>query len=178
LNSEWQPTGEEDLVSPFREFWNDDLETVKAAQLFDLQTYLPNDILTKVDRASMYFGIEARVPMLSRSMIQLALRMPTSLHNRAGRRKHILKEAIRPRVPESLLSNRKKGFGLPLESALGERLRQFAAGFDSSAVVRDGLIARGALPRISANLDQLWALFALEVWWNRWIGSPAAVAAS
>ena len=139
---------------------------MKAAQVFDLQTYLPNDILTKVDRASMHFGVEARVPLLSHRMVEFALSISTHLHGDGGRRKHVLKSAIQGRVPDALLSNRKRGFSLPLESVVGERLRTWMAGIEQSSLVMDGVVSRGAARQIGTNLDQAWALYALELWWS------------
>jgi asparagine synthase (glutamine-hydrolysing) len=168
LHPEWSARDEEELNWPFREFWNENLETVKAAQVFDLQTYLPNDILTKVDRASMHFGVEARVPLLSHKMVEFALSISTHLHRRGGRRKHVLKSAIQGRVPDALLSNRKRGFSLPLESVVGQRLRAWLAGMDKSVLVTDGVISRDAALQIGKSLDQAWALYALDLWWSKW----------
>jgi asparagine synthase (glutamine-hydrolysing) len=177
LRPEWSAGAEEELVWPFREFWNEDLETVKAAQVFDLQTYLPNDILTKVDRASMHFGVEARVPLLAHRMVEFALSISTHLHRSGGRRKHVLKASIQGRVPDALLSNRKRGFSLPLESVVGQRLRAWMAGIEKSSLVTDGVISRDAARWIGTNLDQAWALYALELWWSRWMrGSGTAEA--
>ncbi len=177
LAPEWRPRDEDELTWQFRESWNDDLDTVKAAQLYDLQTYLPNDILTKVDRSSMYFGVEARVPLLSRQMVELSLGTSTRLHRRGGRRKNILKSAIRTRVPDALLSDRKRGFSLPLETTIGPKLREWAGGLASAAIARDGLIDSSRGVWTSANLDQLWALFVLESWWVRWLKRPATATA-
>jgi hypothetical protein len=80
-------------------------------------------------------------------------------------------------VPDALLSNRKRGFSLPLESVVGQRLRAWMAGIEKSSLVTDGVISRDAARWIGTNLDQAWALYALELWWSRWIrGSGTAKA--
>jgi asparagine synthase (glutamine-hydrolysing) len=169
LQPDWRPAEEAQLVWPFRSYWDERLDTVKAAQVFDLQTYLPEDILTKVDRASMHFGVEARVPLLARRVVEHALRTSTDLHRLGQRRKYLLKRAIEGRVPPSLLTNRKRGFSLPLEMAIGERVRAWAAAAERSALVQDGVIAPGALREFAGDLDKAWTLYALDGWWSRWI---------
>ena len=169
LQPQWHPRSEEDLTWPFSRYWDTNLSTLKAAQVFDLQTYLPEDILTKVDRTSMHWGVEARVPLLSRRMVEFALRTSTAVHRRRGRRKNVLKRGLEGRVPALLLSDRKKGFGLPLELTVGPMLRRWLGGAQRSAIVRDGLVSSTMLHELSDSLDKAWALFALECWWSRWV---------
>jgi asparagine synthase (glutamine-hydrolysing) len=169
LRTDWRPRSEEDLAWPFAEYWDSGLDTVKAAQVFDVQTYLQEDILTKVDRASMQYGVEARVPLLAKPMIEMALRTSTGLHFGGGRRKNILKAVIRGRVPDSLLSNRKRGFSLPLEVVLGPTLRAWLTNIDDSVLVRDGVLSPRIAAGVAENLDRVWTLFALDRWWSAWI---------
>jgi hypothetical protein len=101
-------------------------------------------------------------------MVEFALSISTHLHRSGGRRKHVLKAAIQGRVPDALLSNRKRGFSLPLESVVGQRLRAWLAGMDKSVLVTDGVISRDAALQIGKSLDQAWALYALDLWWSKW----------
>src|SRR4029079_15685408 len=79
----------------------------------DAETYLPEDVLTKVDRMSMAHSIESRVPLLDNDVIQFASRIPASLKIKNGRRKHILKEVAATLLPADILNRRKPGFGGP-----------------------------------------------------------------
>src|SRR6185295_15864511 len=80
----------------------------------DFETYLPEDVLTKVDRMSMAHSIESRVPLLDNEVIDFAATLPSALKIRNGRRKHVLKEAVRSLLPTQILDRKKQGFGVPL----------------------------------------------------------------
>src|SRR6185436_9971639 len=90
---------------------------------FDTETYLPGDILTKVDRMSMAHSIESRVPLLDNEVLQFALTLPPHFKIKDGRRKHILKEVAAQLLPREWLDRRKQGFGVPLDQWLRGDLR-------------------------------------------------------
>lgn len=93
-----------------RRYWRADLDDISCMQYVDLKTYLPDDILTKVDRASMAASLEVRVPLLDHEWVELAASLPTELRfNKA-----ILREAMTGILPESILHRKKKGFSVPL----------------------------------------------------------------
>jgi asparagine synthase (glutamine-hydrolysing) len=81
---------------------------------FDAETYLPEDVLTKVDRMSMAHSIESRVPLLDNEVIQFASALPARMKIKDGRRKHVLKEVAATLLPRDILDRRKQGFGVPL----------------------------------------------------------------
>src|SRR5205807_2410161 len=83
-------------------------------QHLDLETYLPGDILTKVDRMSMAHSIEARVPLLDHTLVEFAASLPAALTLRGGRGKYIFKKALTGIVPDEILTRSKKGFSVPL----------------------------------------------------------------
>src|SRR5213078_1142436 len=80
----------------------------------DFETYLPEDVLTKVDRMSMAHSIESRVPLLDSEVIAFASTLPAAFKIKNGRRKHILKEVASRLLPREVLDRRKQGFGVPL----------------------------------------------------------------
>jgi asparagine synthase (glutamine-hydrolysing) len=92
-------------------------------QYVDLMTYLPGDILTKVDRASMAHSLEVRVPLLDHVLVEWAATLPARLRLNARGSKYVLKQALRPYLPAAILRRRKMGFSVPLAAWLRGSLR-------------------------------------------------------
>jgi asparagine synthase (glutamine-hydrolysing) len=140
---------------------------------YDVKTYLPNDILTKVDRMSMRTSLEARVPLLDHHLVELAARIPARLKIRNGIAKHILKRVIAPYLPKEILEKRKQGFSIPLETWLRTELKE-----NVLDTLRGGnqhrLFDRGAVEQLTnaffrgddSRNHQIWTLYALELWYR------------
>ena len=105
---------------------------VSLVQYADMKTYLPGDILTKVDRASMAHSLEVRVPLLDHHFVEWAGGVQSRMKLRAGEGKYILKKALEPMVPHDTLYRRKMGFAVPISSwfrgALKDRVREALTG--------------------------------------------------
>ena len=155
---------------------------LSALQAFDLQRYLPLDILTKVDRMSMAHSIEARVPLLDHRLVEFAATIPPELQVRDGSGKHLFKRALEPLLPHEVLHRPKMGFAVPLDvwfrGRLGTYLRDLllsresrARGIFDTAYVEQ-LIARHALGR-ELGLH-LWTLISFELWCRRFLDGRAA----
>ncbi len=141
---------------------------------YDLKTYLPNDILTKVDRMSMYVSLEAREPLLDHHLVELAAQVPSRLKIRGNVAKYILKQAVAPLLPAEVLTKRKQGFSIPLSKWMRNELR----GDVLDALYggnRHGLFDRQAVTRMTDDFlrgndlreHQIWSLYAFELWHQR-----------
>src|SRR2546423_1080598 len=148
-------------------------EALDKLLYIDSKTYLPGDILTKVDRMSMAASLEARVPLLDHKLIEFITRIPAALKMRGLETKHIFKRAVRDLVPAEILDRPKQGFGVPIEQWINNQLRGRIRETLSETRARE----RGYVePRyVQTLLDehehgrrdhstQLWALFMLELW--------------
>lgn len=142
-------------------------------QFVDSLTYLPDDILAKVDRASMAVSLEARVPLLDHRVVQLAWRLPTHMRVRGGRGKWILRRVLKRYVPERLFERPKAGFDVPVGEWLRGPLREWAEELLSArALARHGLFEPAPIrARLAAHLSgredwqhALWAVLSLQAW--------------
>ena len=167
-----------DLLEPY---FAEAGDLVAGANWADFHTYLPDDLLVKVDVASMAHGLEARSPLLDHELLEWAARIPTDVRMQGGL-KGLFKTAMAPYLPVAILKRRKMGFGIPIDEWLRGELK---------ALAYEVLLSRSARERgllrpdyVQGLLDQhcsgshnhhtrLWALLMLELWFRMWIdGSP------
>jgi asparagine synthase (glutamine-hydrolysing) len=150
-------------------------DVVKMAQITDLQTYLVEDILMKVDKMSMAHGLEVRVPLLDHKVVELAMGMSTSLKIQGNHRKAILKSSFQNLMPTEVLNRPKQGFSAPIDQWLKDDLREMFGDLLLSPNTKDsGMFDRkevGKLWRKFSNnklhvglSDKLWTLLCYEVW--------------
>jgi asparagine synthase (glutamine-hydrolysing) len=147
----------------------------------DSKTYLPGDILTKVDRMSMAVSLETRVPLLDHKLIEFVMRIPASMKMSGLETKYIFKKAVNDLVPQEILNRSKQGFGMPIQQWINDQLRER---------IRDTLQGLRARQRDYINphylkvlLDEhergrrdhsyaLWNLFMLELWQRTFVDQP------
>ncbi len=174
----------EDLLAAFRAHEGTDLLT--ATMGVDAELYLPDDLLVKVDIASMAHGLEARSPFLDHVFMEFAATIPSRLKVRGRQTKRILKEALKGLLPEPVLARRKMGFGVPIDHWLRHELKDLA--YDTllspRALAREyfraDTVRRLLDDHVSgrANLHYwLWTLLMLELWHRTYIDGDGELAA-
>ena len=152
--------------------------TVDTLLLTDQMTYLPNDLLVKVDIATMAVSLEARSPFLDHHVIEFAASLPQNLKLRRLTGKYLLKKVLRKLLPSENLTRRKMGFGVPI----GHWFRGKMQPFLREVILSEKALGRGLFKpeavkqlvdlHVRAERDyshQLWTLLMLELWFNRFI---------
>jgi asparagine synthase (glutamine-hydrolysing) len=150
---------------------------VSTLQHIDIRTYLPDDILTKVDRASMAVSLETRVPLVDHVLMEYVATIPSAFKLRHGIGKYVLKRLMADALPAEVLTRTKMGFGVPLGAWFRRELRDMAWDVLLSPAARArGIFRISEVERLlhvhaSGRRDcsaRLWALLCLELWMRRW----------
>jgi asparagine synthase (glutamine-hydrolysing) len=150
----------------------------------DVKTYLPDDLITKIDIATMAHALEARSPLLDHELMQFAASIPSRLKVSQHHKKWILREALREWLPPDILDRAKRGFEVPIDHWFHKELRDHA----QDVLLDPGALGRGYFrtDEVTATIDRqsvgtyadagrLWALFMLELWHREFVdGSPRA----
>jgi asparagine synthase (glutamine-hydrolysing) len=156
---------------------------LSQVQYLDMKTYLPGDILTKVDRASMAHALEVRVPLLDHPLLEWVSGLPTDLKRRGSTGKYLLKKAMEPYLPHDILYRPKQGFAVPLakwfRGPLRQRLQQALL---SEALADTGIFDRGRLQQLldehlGGRVDRsasLWSLLMFEAFLRNEAGEAPA----
>lgn len=149
-----------------------------ASMVADFGSYLPGDILTKVDRASMAVSLECRSPLLDRDVVEFAAGLPTSWRLRGfSGHKHILKQTFADLLPQEIVRRRKSGFAIPLAQWLRGPLKDFVREtLLSERARRRGLFAAKSIEQLveehqtgtGNHAAGLWTLLMLEMWFSEW----------
>ncbi|MBL4606723.1 MAG: hypothetical protein JKY01_02705 [Pseudomonadales bacterium] len=100
----------------FRKYYDETMETYTRLQYLDFHTFLHDDVLTKVDRASMAVSLECRVPFLSKDVIEFAFSLPQDIRLHNGKLKGIMKKSFREILPDQIITRKKKGFSIPMHT--------------------------------------------------------------
>jgi asparagine synthase (glutamine-hydrolysing) len=144
----------------------------------DSKTYLPGDILTKVDRMSMAVSLEARAPLLDHKLIEFVTRVPASMKMAGLETKHLFKRAIADLVPAEIVNRPKQGFGVPIQQWINQQLRQrIRDTLNDPRTLQRGYVSRS---HVEVLLDEhergrrdhamaLWSLLMLELWHRQYV---------
>jgi asparagine synthase (glutamine-hydrolysing) len=153
------------------------LELLDRMMLADQGMYLPDDLLAKVDRASMAVSLEARVPILDHRVAEFSWRLPGRMRIRDGEGKWILRQLLYRRVPRELVDRPKVGFSVPIEAWLRGPLREWAQQLLApSGLARDGMLDPAPIARAwerclagrGGEGLKLWAVLMFQAWRERW----------
>jgi asparagine synthase (glutamine-hydrolysing) len=155
-------------------------DLVDRMMLADQLTYLPDDLLAKVDRVSMAVSLEVRVPLLDHRVVEFAWRLPATLKIRDGQTKWLLRQVLHRYVPAALVDRPKMGFSVPIDRWLQGPLRGWAEDLLApERLRRGGMLAPGPVRRAwdrfkegrTARGHGLWALLMFQAWHERWIAA-------
>ena len=159
-----------------KDFTQDDLQN---RLLFAYaRSYLMDQVLVKVDRASMHYALETRAPFLEYSVVNLAFSLPYELKYHLGTTKYLLKRLMEGKLPAHIIYRKKKGFGIPLASWLAGPLREFSEDLLSpSALAEHRLFDTKETRRLidehasgrRDNRKELWNLMMFQLWYRRWM---------
>lgn len=184
LVSQWDPTdvmlSPTDLERESERTWPPLPSLAEQMMFMDLVTYLPDDILVKVDRAAMGVSLESRVPFLDHRVVEFALRLPMRYKIRDGVGKWILREVLRRHVPRSLVERPKMGFAIPLDEWLRGPLRAWAEDLLAPhRLAREGFFQ---IKPVRMKWDEhlsgrrnwqhhLWNILMFQAWHEHWYGT-------
>jgi asparagine synthase (glutamine-hydrolysing) len=160
-------------------------EFLSQMQYVDQMLYLPDDILVKVDRASMAVSLEARAPLLDYRLAEFLATVPAALRYRHREKKYLLKKALEGTLPNEILYRSKMGFGVPLKHWFRKDASEFTREVLLSRTTRERgifeprqlewILARHAEGRRDFS-GKIWTLLFFELWCRHWLDAPVAVA--
>lgn len=155
-----------------------EMPLLSRLMLTDLKNYLPDDILAKVDRASMATSLEARIPLLDYRVVQFILSLPLEYKYKNGERKYLLKRILYQYFPKEFFDRPKQGFGVPLADWFRERLKYLLNEYLSpKKICKQGLfneqeVSRLVKTHLSGHYDNyhlLWTLIMFEMWYDEYM---------
>lgn len=167
-NSQIELLGKSNVIS-------DDL---KAMLAFDYETYLLNDILVKVDRATMRYSLEGREPLLDHRLVEYAASLPNDFKIRNGVKKFILKDIVHDFVPKELMERPKMGFAAPVDSWLRNNLKEQIDWFLSKEYIENqNIFSFVAINKLKEDFYQgknkyalkLWYVLVFQLWFEKWM---------
>ena len=145
----------------------------------DFKTYMVDDILHKVDRASMHYSLEAREPLLDHRVVEYMAQLPASMKIKNGSKKHLIKTIVHKNVPEQLMNRPKKGFGIPFNNWFSDDKNEVFNHFISDEIIKkQGIFNADAVRRLHTDFkkssnpltnQRIWSIFIMSQWFAEWM---------
>jgi asparagine synthase (glutamine-hydrolysing) len=146
----------------------------------DYQTYLPDDILHKVDRASMSVSLEGREPFLDHRVIDWVAQLPINFKYNKGSKKFILKEIVHKYIPREIMDRPKMGFGIPINTWLMNDLKPFVDQFfDPAFIEKQGIFVNAEIQKMRSSFyngkmersEKVWFMLMFQMWYDKWMNN-------
>jgi asparagine synthase (glutamine-hydrolysing) len=144
----------------------------------DYQTYLVDDVLTKVDRATMHTGLEGREPLLDHRLLEWVAQLPSELKIKNGEKKYLLKQICHAYIPAEIMERPKKGFVIPLTDWFGPEIHAYMNAYLNEAyILQQGIFNPDEIKRIINAYEQkgqgsilrIWNLLVFQLWYEKWM---------
>jgi asparagine synthase (glutamine-hydrolysing) len=154
------------------------LDNYSILMLLDLKTYLPDDLLVKVDRATMSVALEGREPFLDHKLLEWTSKLPSEFKYKNGKSKYLLRKVLYKYVPPELIERPKQGFGMPVYEWFKKDLKDLYLNYlDETKIKKEGLFNHIEVKKLlddylkerGVNHNKLWLLFIFEQWRERWL---------
>ncbi|WP_200763269.1 asparagine synthase (glutamine-hydrolyzing) [Nitrosophilus alvini] len=154
---------------------NDDIDQMLA---IDYKTYMVDDILTKVDRATMSISLEGREPLLDHRIIEFVAQLPSNLKIKNGEKKWLLKQIVHKYLPKEMMDRPKMGFGVPIVEWFRDELKKyFLTYLDKNRLEKEGIFVSEEVLKLrdsylqgnKENVQRLWFILIFEMWYERWM---------
>ncbi len=154
---------------------NDDIDQMLA---IDYKTYMVDDILTKVDRATMSVSLEGREPLLDHRIIEFVAQLPSNLKIKNGEKKWLLKHIVHKYLPKEMMDRPKMGFGVPIVEWFRDELKEyFLTYLDKNRLEKEGIFNVDEVVKLrdnylngkKENIQKLWFILMFEMWYEKWM---------
>ncbi len=153
-------------------------DNLSGIMTIDFKTYLPDDILVKVDRASMFHSLEGREPMLDHRLIEFAAQIPVDLKLNGSNKKYILKEITYKYLPKNLIEKEKMGFGIPIHNWFRKELKELLTTYlNSGCLIKQGIFNEICVQEMLDNyysgnnedFELIWFMLVFQLWYEKWM---------
>ncbi|MDM7266235.1 MAG: asparagine synthase C-terminal domain-containing protein [Aquificaceae bacterium] len=154
------------------------LDPLTFMMFYDMKTYLPDDILVKVDRATMSVSLEGREPFLDHRIVEFTCKLPPQMKYRDGVSKYLLRKILYKYIPPKLIERPKMGFGVPIYEWFKRELRPLYEEYlNKSRINREGIFNPETVDKLlkdyfdgkGVNHYKLWLIFIFEMWYEKWM---------
>lgn len=160
-----------------RELRPENYDVLSFMMAVDYQTYMADDILQKVDRATMSVSLEGREPFLDQNIVEFAAQLPSDYKYHNGTKKYILRQIVHKYIPEEIMARPKSGFAVPIEDWLQGELRSLVEAHLSKKALSHGLFNETVVEKLLADFYagrtekylKVWYLLMFQMWYAKWM---------